>query len=72
MAHKCDLHNCRVVDSRSSNGTIRRRRECPTCGKRISTFELPVDEVYKLAHAQSLANRIEPVESALDDFLMSI
>ena len=31
----------RVVDSREADGTIRRRRECPTCGQRFTTYERP-------------------------------
>ena len=46
---KCPLCNCqdsRVLDSRPiDNGTsIKRRRECPACGKRFTTYEV-VDTV---------------------------
>ena len=42
---KCPVCNCsdsRVLDSRpASEGTsIRRRRECPNCGKRFTTYEV--------------------------------
>ncbi len=42
---KCPLCNCqdsRVLDSRPTNeGTsIKRRRECPNCGKRFTTYEV--------------------------------
>ena len=38
----CHLPDSRVLDSRPiDDGTsIRRRRECPTCGKRFTTFEV--------------------------------
>jgi transcriptional repressor NrdR len=37
----CDFVDSRVADSRLSDGgaTVRRRRECPQCGKRFTTFE---------------------------------
>lgn len=37
----CNFDDSRVVDSRSvdENSTIRRRRECPECGKRFTTYE---------------------------------
>ena len=46
---KCPVCNCsdsRVLDSRpaSEGASIRRRRECPNCGKRFTTYEV-VDTV---------------------------
>lgn len=37
----CSYHDSRVVDSRSveEGNSIRRRRECPQCGKRFTTYE---------------------------------
>lgn len=37
----CSFHDTRVVDSRDAEGgeSIRRRRECPACGQRFSTYE---------------------------------
>ena len=37
----CGFDDSRVVDSRSvdENSTIRRRRECPECGRRFTTYE---------------------------------
>lgn len=37
----CGYEDSRVVDSRSveENSTIRRRRECPECGRRFTTYE---------------------------------
>lgn len=37
----CSYHDSRVVDSRSveEENSIRRRRECPKCGKRFTTYE---------------------------------
>lgn len=37
----CGYDDSRVVDSRSveENSTIRRRRECPECGRRFTTYE---------------------------------
>jgi len=38
---KCGCQDDKVIDSRSSKegGTIRRRRECITCGHRFTTYE---------------------------------
>ena len=37
----CDAEDTRVVDSRPADGgaAIRRRRECPECGNRFTTYE---------------------------------
>ena len=37
----CDAPDSRVVDSRPSDddSRIRRRRECPSCGRRFTTYE---------------------------------
>ncbi len=35
----CSYSNSKVLDSRSSNKTIRRRRECLACEKRFTTYE---------------------------------
>ena len=37
----CNFIDSRVIDSRTieDNTTIRRRRECPKCGKRFTTYE---------------------------------
>jgi transcriptional repressor NrdR len=41
----CDHLDSRVLDSRSSDGNevIRRRRECPACGRRFTTYERPAE-----------------------------
>lgn len=37
----CSYHDSRVVDSRAvdDGASIRRRRECPDCGRRFTTYE---------------------------------
>ena len=37
----CKEEDSRVIDSRSADdgNTIRRRRECTSCGKRFTTYE---------------------------------
>ncbi|MEZ5175974.1 MAG: transcriptional regulator NrdR [Acidimicrobiia bacterium] len=39
----CFTHDTKVVDSRQTDGgmAVRRRRACPECGHRFSTFERP-------------------------------
>lgn len=39
----CDDGDTRVVDSRESEGKIRRRRECAECGERFTTYETAED-----------------------------
>ena len=36
----CSFSKVRVIDSRSSGATIRRRRECTACGHRYTTYEI--------------------------------
>jgi transcriptional repressor NrdR len=35
----CGFHDSKVVDSRDVNDSIRRRRECLSCGSRFTTYE---------------------------------
>ena len=35
----CDFEDSKVIDSRASEGGIRRRRQCLACGQRFSTIE---------------------------------
>lgn len=36
----CNYHDSKVIDSRANdNNSIRRRRECLSCGKRFTTYE---------------------------------
>jgi transcriptional repressor NrdR len=39
----CQHNDSRVLDSRTSDGdsVVRRRRECPHCGRRFTTYERP-------------------------------
>lgn len=37
----CESEDTKVVDSRESEGSIRRRRECIECGERFTTYESP-------------------------------
>ncbi|MBQ8967487.1 transcriptional regulator NrdR [Ruminococcus sp.] len=46
----CSFEDTRVIDSRPSEGKKRRRRECPKCGRRFTTYEVvekPLLMVYK-------------------------
>lgn len=46
----CGCEDSKVIDSRPCDGKIRRRRECPKCGKRFTTYEIvekPSLMVYK-------------------------
>jgi transcriptional repressor NrdR len=41
----CQHRDSRVLDSRTSDedAVVRRRRECPECGRRFTTYERPTD-----------------------------
>ncbi|MBR7008156.1 MAG: transcriptional repressor NrdR [Ruminococcus sp.] len=46
----CGYEDTKVIDSRPSEGKKRRRRECTSCGKRFTTYEVvekPMLMVYK-------------------------
>lgn len=46
----CNYLDTKVIDSRPSDEKKRRRRECPACGKRFTTYEViekPILMVYK-------------------------
>ncbi|MBP6818290.1 MAG: hypothetical protein KBC46_03190 [Ferrovibrio sp.] len=40
---RCGDNDSRVLDSRGTMGSIRRRRACPRCGHRYTTFEIRND-----------------------------
>lgn len=39
MCPYCDYQDSKVIDSRSINGGVRRRRQCLRCGSRFTTYE---------------------------------
>ena len=47
----CRHDDSRVIDSRSDGSAIRRRRQCPDCGRRFSTIETPMLLVAKRSGA---------------------
>lgn len=59
----CGYSESKVIDSRPAdeNSSIRRRRECPSCGKRFTTYEtvesLPMVVVKKDGSRQSFDRR---------------
>lgn len=54
-----------VIDSRRSGDTLRRRRECPSCGTRVSTYEIAVEGSEGLiARAEHVARHAERVMAA--------
>ena len=57
----CQHEDTRVIDSRltEDGSTVRRRRECPSCGERFNTFETA--EI-KLPHVVKSDGRREPFD----------
>ena len=46
---KCGSAEYKVIDSRITEETVRRRRECLKCGNRWSTAEISIDEYRRLS-----------------------
>ena len=46
---RCGCDVTTVVDSRSFDGGIRRRRKCCACGARFTTYEMKKDDVLDFA-----------------------
>ena len=44
----CKHSRSRVIDSRTQADTKYRRRECPKCNWRFSTYEITLDELGRL------------------------
>lgn len=44
---KCGSDQCFVVDVRSQDGYVKRRRECMFCSERFNTVEIKMEE-YKI------------------------
>lgn len=65
----CNKENTRVIDSRPSeeNNSIRRRRQCDSCGKRFTTYEkietLPLIVIKKDSSREAYER--EKIESAI-------
>jgi transcriptional repressor NrdR len=59
----CRHEDSRVVDSRmhDDGGTIRRRRQCPDCGRRFSTIETPMLLIAKRSGAVEPFSRAKVV-----------
>ncbi len=67
----CNHEDTRVIDSRPSEGKKRRRRECPKCSRRFTTYEVvekPSLMVYKKDGSFELFDRqklIKGLQSAI-------
>ncbi|MCD6385737.1 hypothetical protein J7M23_08165 [Candidatus Sumerlaeota bacterium] len=53
---RCGKMGCYVIDTRFFNecgegGERKRVRECPSCGYRFNTWEIPEDKYIRLAHS---------------------
>lgn len=81
----CDDGGSRVVDSRTTNDSVRRRRECQVCSERFTTHERLERRVLwvvkragqrepftrgKVLHGLALACRKRPVDAAMLDALV--
>lgn len=59
----CRHHDSRVVDSRSADdgAAIRRRRQCPSCGRRFTTVETAALQVVKRSGVQEPFSRTKVI-----------
>ena len=58
----CEVNEDRVVDSRESRegGTVRRRRECLSCGRRFTTYEKVEAITYKVIKNDGTRQDFDP------------
>jgi transcriptional repressor NrdR len=81
----CGCDDTRVIDSRASDGVIRRRRECPDCSGRFTTHERVEERLQwvlkrdgrrepfqreKVLRGVALACRKRPVDAAAQEALV--
>ena len=61
--HLCHASDCRVIDSRATEGgrVIRRRRQCQRCSQRFSTVEISVLMVVKRCGVIEVFDRMKVV-----------
>jgi hypothetical protein len=73
MSYVCSVFESstsEVIDSRKCQGAVRRRRVCPECGSRWTTFEVATPEYSKLI--RSLINSIEKIDRQKCDLKLII
>ncbi len=57
----CGYATLKTIESRKTNLSTRRRKECSFCGYRTTTHELTDEKFYELKTAQQLLNRIKDI-----------
>lgn len=64
LCPRCFARNSAVKDSRPAFQSIRRRRECKSCGHRWTTFEIAADETGLMAILEfdAMLQELEPHE----------
>lgn len=62
---KCNSYNQTVVDSRSDEMTVKRRRKCFDCGYRFSTLEIAADRHADLLAKEQNYNRMIAVLNSI-------
>ena len=67
----CKSENLYCVDSRKSQGKVRRRKKCLECGFKFSTIELPMNEVYRIEKTLHLISELQSVGSLFDEIKAS-
>lgn len=61
----CGEHKTEVIDSRSRDGRIYRRRKCGSCESRFATLEIPVNQIDSI----DLRSQAAIVSTAMNDMI---
>ena len=62
---KCGYAQSYVIDSRSVDGGIKRRRECGSCGARFTTYESPKETAKKTILKELLPKLTANIKEAI-------
>lgn len=56
----------RVIESRKEDQYIRRRKECSSCGHRLTTYELSAEYFEEIRHAKTQLNKIYKILGSVE------
>ena len=65
MCTKCNVQS-EVLDSRARKEGWHRRRQCPNCGRRWNTVEIPMDEYKVLMALANIDARLDRIAGDLE------
>ena len=66
-----DYHGMqRVLECRNSKGRVRRRRACPSCGFKFTTYEVYVGELSKVEELQIYKDKFQSKVKQLQEIVV--